>query len=218
MFADPVMQRRRPAEKPPGRSRPCDEPASCVRAPNPPTRRPPEQLLKHLKATPMPGIYVLLDFHPYLKDPVNVRLLKDIAQGYDRVARTVVLMSYEVTLPEELQQFSARLHLALPTTNRPLRSSPMSAVCRICGTGWPAASRRSTALPRNWIRPKACSCWGCRVAARVWPRALRALGRCNREGACGRRRRQRRVAAGARHISHLARRAAFTHLRRRDGK
>jgi hypothetical protein len=163
MFADPVMQRRRRAEKPPGRSRPCDEPASCVRAPNPPTRRPPEQLLKHLKATPMPGIYVLL--------------LKDIAQGYDRVARTVVLMSYEVTLPEELQQFSARLHLALPTTNRPLRSSPMSAVCRICGTGWPAASRRSTALPRNWIRPKACSCWGCRVAARVWPRALRALGR-----------------------------------------
>src|ERR1700678_2034735 len=136
----------------------------------------PEQLLKHLKATSMPGIYVLLDFHPYLKDPVNVRLLKDIAQGYDRVARTVVFMSYEVTLPEELQQFSARLHLALPTTNRPLRSSPMSAVCRICGTGWPAASRRSTALPRNWIRPKACSCWGCRVAARVWPRALRALG------------------------------------------
>jgi hypothetical protein len=80
----------------------------------------PEQLLKHLKATSMPGIYVLLDFHPYLKDPVNVRLLKDIAQGYDRVARTVVLMSYEVTLPEELQQFSARLHLALPTTNERL--------------------------------------------------------------------------------------------------
>src|SRR6202789_97605 len=80
----------------------------------------PEQLLKHLKATSMPGIYVLLDFHPYLKDPVNVRLLKDIAQGYDRVARTVVLMSYEVTLPEELQQFAARLHLALPSTNERL--------------------------------------------------------------------------------------------------
>jgi SpoVK/Ycf46/Vps4 family AAA+-type ATPase len=80
----------------------------------------PEQLLKHLKATPMPGIYVLLDFHPYLKEPVNVRLLKDIAQGYDRVARTVVLMSYEVTLPEELEQFAARLHLALPSSNERL--------------------------------------------------------------------------------------------------
>src|SRR6201996_6611003 len=80
----------------------------------------PAPLLKHLKATPMPGIYVLLDFHPYLKEPVNVRLLKDIAQGYDRVARTVVLMSYEVTLPEELEQFAARLRLALPSTNERL--------------------------------------------------------------------------------------------------
>src|ERR1700732_1502278 len=80
----------------------------------------PEQLLKHLRATPMPGIYVLLDFHPYLKDPVNVRLLKDIAQSYDRVARTVLLMSYEVTLPEELEHLAARLHLALPTINERL--------------------------------------------------------------------------------------------------
>src|ERR1700742_2278883 len=76
----------------------------------------PQQLLKHLKATPMPGIYVLLDFHPYLSDPVNVRMLKDVAQGYDQVARTVVLMSYEVTLPEELETFAARMHLALPST------------------------------------------------------------------------------------------------------
>ena len=77
----------------------------------------PEQLLKHLKATPMAGIYVLLDFQPYLKEPVHVRLLKDIAQGYDRVARTVVLMGYEVTLPEELEHFAARLHLSLPSAN-----------------------------------------------------------------------------------------------------
>ena len=75
----------------------------------------PVQLLKHLKATPMAGIYVLLDFHPYLSDPVNVRMLKDVAQGYDQVARTVVLMSYELTLPEELEGFAARMHLALPT-------------------------------------------------------------------------------------------------------
>jgi ATPase family associated with various cellular activities (AAA) len=80
----------------------------------------PEQLLKHLKATSMPGIYVLLDFHPYLKEPVNVRLLKDIALGYEHVARTVVLMSYEVTLPEELEHLAARLHLALPSPNERL--------------------------------------------------------------------------------------------------
>jgi SpoVK/Ycf46/Vps4 family AAA+-type ATPase len=75
----------------------------------------PGQLLKHLKTTPMPGIYVLLDFHPYLTDPINVRMLKDVAQGYDQVARTVVLMSFEVTLPAELESFATRMHLALPS-------------------------------------------------------------------------------------------------------
>jgi hypothetical protein len=77
----------------------------------------PAQLLKHLKATPMPGIYVLLDFHPYLSDPINVRMLKDVAQGYDQVARTLVLMSHEVTLPEELESFATRMHLALPSVS-----------------------------------------------------------------------------------------------------
>jgi SpoVK/Ycf46/Vps4 family AAA+-type ATPase len=77
----------------------------------------PAALLKHLKATPMPGIYVLLDFHPYLSDPINVRMLKDVAQGYEQVERTVVLMSHEVTLPEELENFATRMHLALPSVN-----------------------------------------------------------------------------------------------------
>src|SRR6187551_302258 len=43
----------------------------------------PEQLLKHVRATTMAGIYVLLDFHPYLENnPMFVRMLKDIAQDY----------------------------------------------------------------------------------------------------------------------------------------
>src|ERR1700676_632207 len=80
----------------------------------------PEEVLKHLKATPMAGIYVLLDFQPYLNDPVNVRLLKDIAQGYDSVARTVVLMGCDLTLPEELEHLAGRLHLSMPSTNERL--------------------------------------------------------------------------------------------------
>jgi hypothetical protein len=80
----------------------------------------PTQLLRHLKATPMPGIYVLLDFHPYLSDPVNVRLIKDIAQEYDKVPRTLVLMSHEVTVPQELEHLSARLALGAPSRNERL--------------------------------------------------------------------------------------------------
>src|SRR6185295_10403277 len=56
----------------------------------------PEQLLRHVKATTMAGIYVLLDFHPYLENPLFVRTMKDIAQEYDRCARTLVLLSAEI--------------------------------------------------------------------------------------------------------------------------
>src|SRR5690606_1776797 len=56
----------------------------------------PEQLLRHIKATSMPGIYVLLDFHPYLENPLFVRTLKDIAHDYARCARTIVLISFEM--------------------------------------------------------------------------------------------------------------------------
>jgi hypothetical protein len=74
----------------------------------------PEQLLRHVKATSMAGIYVLLDFHPYLENPLHVRTLKDIAQEYDRCARTVVLMSAEIKLPPELEHLAARFSVQHP--------------------------------------------------------------------------------------------------------
>lgn len=74
----------------------------------------PVEVLKSIRATDKPGIYVLLDFHPFLSDPMHVRLLKDICQGYDRTARTVVLISHELTMPRELEHFAARFQLAFP--------------------------------------------------------------------------------------------------------
>jgi SpoVK/Ycf46/Vps4 family AAA+-type ATPase len=62
-----------------------------------------------------PGLYVLLDFHPYLEDPVNIRLLKDICLRFDEVPRQVVLVSQEVALPKDLRAYSARFDMALPT-------------------------------------------------------------------------------------------------------
>ena len=75
----------------------------------------PEQLLKHIRATTMAGIYVLLDFHPYLDNPMFVRTLKDIAQDYKKCARTLVLISHEMKLPQELEHLSARFKMSLPT-------------------------------------------------------------------------------------------------------
>jgi hypothetical protein len=74
----------------------------------------PEQLLKHIRATPMAGIYVLLDFHPYLDNPMFVRTIKDIAQDYKKCARTLVLISHEVKLPQELEHLAARFSLKMP--------------------------------------------------------------------------------------------------------
>jgi SpoVK/Ycf46/Vps4 family AAA+-type ATPase len=75
----------------------------------------PEEVLRHIRAVTKPGIYVLLDFHPYLEDPVNVRLLKDICIRFNEVTRHLILVSHSVTLPIELESFSARFDMALPT-------------------------------------------------------------------------------------------------------
>ena len=63
------------------------------------------------------GIYLLLDFHPYLDNPLFVRAIKDIAQEYRRCARTLVLISHEVKLPQELEHLAARFSLKMPSEN-----------------------------------------------------------------------------------------------------
>jgi hypothetical protein len=77
----------------------------------------PGALLRHLKSTTLAGVYVLCDFHPYLADPINVRLLKDVAQAYEQVARTVVLISHELNCPLELEHLTARLAVGMPSRN-----------------------------------------------------------------------------------------------------
>lgn len=74
----------------------------------------PEDVLRHIRAVSKPGIYALLDFHPFLEDPVTTRLLKDIALA-DRTRRsTVILVSHRIDLPRELTSFSARFAMQLP--------------------------------------------------------------------------------------------------------
>ena len=77
----------------------------------------PTDVLKHIRAVTKPGLYVLLDIHPFLEDPVNIRLLKDICVKFRDVERQIVLLSHKVTVPNELQGFCARFDMALPTEN-----------------------------------------------------------------------------------------------------
>ena len=75
----------------------------------------PTDVLKHIRAVRKPGLYILLDFHPFLEDPVHIRLLKDICIQYPSIARQIVLISHQVKLPSELESFSVRIDLALPS-------------------------------------------------------------------------------------------------------
>jgi SpoVK/Ycf46/Vps4 family AAA+-type ATPase len=73
-------------------------------------------VLKTIKASVDPGIYVLCDFHPYLKDePVNIRLLREIAMHHNRLGHTVILLSHQLELPNEVKRYSARFELSMPT-------------------------------------------------------------------------------------------------------
>jgi SpoVK/Ycf46/Vps4 family AAA+-type ATPase len=76
----------------------------------------PQDLLKHVKAVSRPGYFVLLDFHPYLEDPVHIRLIKEIAQGYESVPRTLILISHALNVPPEIRHLTARFELSLPDT------------------------------------------------------------------------------------------------------
>ena len=75
----------------------------------------PGDVLKHIRAVSKPGVYVLLDFHPFLEDPVHIRLLKDICLSATETRRQIVLLSHKIKLPNELEGFSARFDMALPS-------------------------------------------------------------------------------------------------------
>src|SRR5690606_13625642 len=72
------------------------------------------EVLRHIRAVAKPGIYALLDLHPFLSDPVNVRLLKDIALDAPRTGITLVLISHSLDVPPELRRSAARFEMRLP--------------------------------------------------------------------------------------------------------
>ena len=74
----------------------------------------PAEALRHIRSTNLAAVYALVDFHPFLKEPLHVRMLKDICIEYERCARTLVLLSAEIEIPKELEGLSARCDLALP--------------------------------------------------------------------------------------------------------
>lgn len=76
----------------------------------------PDRLLIHIQKQERPAIYVLCDFHPYLRDEhKNIRLLKEIALNHEAVPNTLICISHSLDMPMEVKKYSAKLKVVMPS-------------------------------------------------------------------------------------------------------
>lgn len=76
-----------------------------------------EGALRHLDQSLQNGLFVFLDPHPYLGDPVTLRLLREVAQEHHRTDRMLVLVSPELELPTELGPMFAEFELPVTSAD-----------------------------------------------------------------------------------------------------
>jgi len=75
----------------------------------------PIELLRYIWSLKYPGVFILLDFHPFINDPKNIRIIKEIALRTDQTQQIIVFLSVKFDLPGELNTFAAHFELELPT-------------------------------------------------------------------------------------------------------
>lgn len=76
----------------------------------------PAEVLLNIKKQNLPGVFILIDFQHHLKDPVHVRLIKDIVYQFESIAKTLIFLGVDCKLPDELRSVTANFELTLPST------------------------------------------------------------------------------------------------------
>ncbi len=78
---------------------------------------PPEatMTLQAIKSHSERGIYLLLDFHPYLRYAMTQRMLREIIARQGSAAHTIVLISPVIEIPPELNGMAVKFDLSLPS-------------------------------------------------------------------------------------------------------
>ncbi len=61
------------------------------------------------------AMFVLVDYHPYLKNDRNVRLIKELALNSDKLDQTIFFISSQIELPDEVKFLSTQYELAFPS-------------------------------------------------------------------------------------------------------
>lgn len=75
----------------------------------------PEAALKHIRSSAKAGLYALCDIHPFLQnEPVNVRLIKEIAMAAESSGQRLILISHALKIPAEIKRLCARFTLTMP--------------------------------------------------------------------------------------------------------
>jgi len=70
--------------------------------------------LQAIRDTKTAGVYLLLDFQPYLRYPMTLRLMREIVLRQEAAEHTLVLVGAGYELPPELAAQATRYELALP--------------------------------------------------------------------------------------------------------
>ena len=70
--------------------------------------------LDAIRAADERGVYLLFDFHPFLRYAMSLRQMREIVQRQRSAAHVIVLVGAKVELPEELEALALRVPLALP--------------------------------------------------------------------------------------------------------
>jgi AAA+ superfamily predicted ATPase len=78
-------------------------------------RRDPLSLLSAIIDEREAGIWVLRDFHPFLRDHTVVRKLREAAFGLEAGAKTIILLGSVLKIPPELEKEITVVDFALPT-------------------------------------------------------------------------------------------------------
>ncbi len=73
-----------------------------------------EDALRHIEKSPASGVFLFLDAHKFIEDPVAQRQIKDIVAANERMHRMLVFLSPRMDLPEDLQRNTSRFRPALP--------------------------------------------------------------------------------------------------------
>jgi hypothetical protein len=81
-----------------------------------PSKRDPLTLLKTILEDNEPCLWVLRDFHPFLKDPNVVRRLREVAFRLQSSNKTVILLGPVLKIPTELEKEITVVDFELPTS------------------------------------------------------------------------------------------------------